>query len=264
MSATVAIPLPVVRNNSETILLLGDSLTQQGFQTQWVSRLADLMCRRMDVLNRGLSGYNTRWTMALLHDDASKAVLIPKGNRYSFVVLFFGANDSVREGLKQHVPLAEYDRNLREMIALVLREAQPSCGVILITPPPIDEAAYLRFVQERYPEETESSRTLHRTRQYRDVVLNVAGSVEGVVGVVDLYQTYIGSTDGADSVAYSPNPSWGKYFSDGLHVNAEGGALLFESLHDTLRTSKRSTGEPLWPLVDPATTQMTLPGWPDW
>lgn len=42
------------------LILFGDSLTQYSFQVGgWGSRLADELQRKVDVLNRGFSGYNT-------------------------------------------------------------------------------------------------------------------------------------------------------------------------------------------------------------
>ncbi|KAH8051262.1 hypothetical protein JL721_11161 [Aureococcus anophagefferens] len=47
------------------IVLLGDSLTQYGFGPEgWASRLAHRYQRRADVLNRGYSGYTSRWLLA--------------------------------------------------------------------------------------------------------------------------------------------------------------------------------------------------------
>ena len=48
------------------VVLLGDSLTQRGGAVAggapgWAARLGELYARRPDVVNRGLSGYNTRW-----------------------------------------------------------------------------------------------------------------------------------------------------------------------------------------------------------
>jgi hypothetical protein len=50
-----------------TFILLGDSLTQQAFtRGGWGQLIGDLYVRRADVLNRGYSGYNTRWALQLL------------------------------------------------------------------------------------------------------------------------------------------------------------------------------------------------------
>ncbi len=45
----------------EQVLLLGDSLTQEGFKTGgWAARLADTYVRRADVLNRVSAGRRAR------------------------------------------------------------------------------------------------------------------------------------------------------------------------------------------------------------
>ncbi|KAG8896057.1 hypothetical protein FRB99_000200, partial [Tulasnella sp. 403] len=51
----------------DTILLIGDSLTQGGWQEGgFAQRLAYVYARKLDVVNRGLSGYNSEWAMPVL------------------------------------------------------------------------------------------------------------------------------------------------------------------------------------------------------
>ena len=92
------------------MLCLGDSITQGGWGgagaegAGWLSLLAGRLGRRADVLNRGYSGYTTRWALELLPHvfaelEASCA------NRRVLVTVFFGANDSamLEENPRQHV-----------------------------------------------------------------------------------------------------------------------------------------------------------------
>lgn len=60
------------------------------------------------------------------------------------VTIFFGANDSSLkdENPKQHVPLDEYSANLRDMVQYLRSVDIPKERVILITPPPLCEAAW--------------------------------------------------------------------------------------------------------------------------
>ena len=72
--------------------------------------------RRADVLNRGFSGYNTKWALsALPHVIGSwdGAVHSP-----DLVTIFFGTNDASLPDLnaRQHVPVAEYQANLLQMV----------------------------------------------------------------------------------------------------------------------------------------------------
>ena len=47
------------------IALYGDSLTQFSFDVRgWGAMMAHSYQRRADIINRGFSGYNTRWALA--------------------------------------------------------------------------------------------------------------------------------------------------------------------------------------------------------
>ncbi|XP_048660791.1 isoamyl acetate-hydrolyzing esterase 1 homolog isoform X3 [Marmota marmota marmota] len=124
------------------VLLFGDSITQFSFQQGgWGASLADKLVRRCDVLNRGFSGYNTRWAKIILPR------LIRKGNNLDnpvVVTIFFGANDSALkdENPKQHIPLEEYVANLKSMVQYLKSVDVPEHRVILITPPPLCETAW--------------------------------------------------------------------------------------------------------------------------
>ncbi|KAM8931883.1 isoamyl acetate-hydrolyzing esterase 1 homolog isoform 4-T4 [Lycaon pictus] len=124
------------------VLLFGDSITQFSFQQGgWGASLADKLVRKCDVLNRGFSGYNTRWAKIILPR------LIRKGDsldRPAAVTIFFGANDSALkdENPKQHIPLNEYVANLKSMVQYLKSVDVPEDRIVLITPPPLWEAAW--------------------------------------------------------------------------------------------------------------------------
>lgn len=102
------------------VVLLGDSITQQSFSVErlgWGAALADWLQMKADVVNRGASGYNTRWTLPLLPQLFPATDPPPAA-----AIVFFGANDAVLPGLPgalsvQHVPLAEYEANLSRIVA---------------------------------------------------------------------------------------------------------------------------------------------------
>lgn len=126
------------------ILLVGDSLTQQGCQRGgWVSDLAERYVRRADVLNRGFSGYNTRWILACM-DRVTEGI-----DRACFATVWLGANDAaLADGpaSSQHVPVKEYRRSLRDIVEHVRRVAD---HVILMTPPPVDDSVRADQMHER-------------------------------------------------------------------------------------------------------------------
>lgn len=128
-----------------TIVLFGDSLTQFGFgetpaavaaaaspaasassspasSIGWASLLSATYSRRADVLSRGYSGYNTRHALDILPSVLRNCGAVSSaggGSRTLFWTLWYGANDAALPAMRQHVPLAEYQDNIREMIGMI-------------------------------------------------------------------------------------------------------------------------------------------------
>ncbi|XP_054676169.1 isoamyl acetate-hydrolyzing esterase 1 homolog isoform X4 [Grus americana] len=124
------------------VVLFGDSITEFSFQENgWGASLAERLVRKCDVVNRGLSGYNTRWAKLILPRLISKST---GAESTVAVTIFFGANDSALKDLnpKQHVPLEEYAANLKSMIQYLKSVDITEDRIILITPPPLQESAW--------------------------------------------------------------------------------------------------------------------------
>ncbi|ORC87165.1 putative esterase [Trypanosoma theileri] len=221
------------------IVLLGSSQTQEGYLSGWVSRLSNCYVRRADVVNRGLSGYNSRWILDILADDTRRQHLLPlQIGRPLFITLMVGSNDAAETA--HNVPLQEFKGNLRRIIHLVREHAAPVGGIFLLTPPPIDEEARLKRIQGYRPAATVSDRSLETIRQYRNAVIQVGSEEEATYGdvtVVDLFPVFLGNC--ADTMPYSKGP-WCDYFSDGLHFNEAGGKLVFEALWDAIGKSPKA------------------------
>lgn len=58
-------------------------------------------CRKCDVVNRGLSGYNTRWAKLILPRLIAKSA---GAESTVAVTIFFGANDSSLKGTVPSLP----------------------------------------------------------------------------------------------------------------------------------------------------------------
>jgi lysophospholipase L1-like esterase len=119
------------------VVLIGDSITQQSFSiahSGWGAGLADWYQRSADVINRGYSGYNSRWIKQGLHkifpasDTVSRDVIL--------VTVFLGANDAACLPSPQHVSLEEYKLNMIAILAHI-RVVYPYAQCILITPPQV-------------------------------------------------------------------------------------------------------------------------------
>uniref|UniRef100_A0A663F3L1 Isoamyl acetate-hydrolyzing esterase 1 homolog n=1 Tax=Aquila chrysaetos chrysaetos TaxID=223781 RepID=A0A663F3L1_AQUCH len=107
----------------------------------WGSALAERLVRKCDVVNRGVSGYNTRWAKLILPRLITRST---SAESTVAVTIFFGANDSALKDLnpKQHVPLEEYSANLKSMIQYLKSVDITEDRIILITPPPLQESAW--------------------------------------------------------------------------------------------------------------------------
>jgi lysophospholipase L1-like esterase len=110
---------------SDQILLFGDSITQYSFNPVlqgFGAYLSNIFQRKLDVVNRGYSGYNTAWCLELLpHVLTTTLPCPPNGHSAAIqlITIFLGANDAVLQGNRQYVPLTDYKKNLIKMIDLV-------------------------------------------------------------------------------------------------------------------------------------------------
>ena len=120
------------------VVCLGDSITQRGHDVStggWLSLLQSQLCRSVDLVNRGFSGYNTDWLLAefeTIKSDFAAAAL---------VFILMGANDSAAD--VQHVPLARFKTNMIELVQKC--KDAGAAKVVLVTTPWVDGPAWLAF-----------------------------------------------------------------------------------------------------------------------
>lgn len=102
----------------EEVCCFGDSITQHGHCAHgWVAGLQEAYRRRADVLNRGYSGYSSRFGRLMAPR------LFGPGRAYLLSTVFFGANDAADPASKpaQHVPLDEFAANLAAIVGAAQR-----------------------------------------------------------------------------------------------------------------------------------------------
>lgn len=246
----------------EHVILFGDSLTEQGYSSGWVSALSNYYIRRANVINCGLSGYNTRWFLNVLREDATRARLIPDNvNRPLFATLLLGSNDLASH--EQHVPLAEFKDNLKALVHFIQTEMRPKAGIYVMTPPPIDQEAWMA-----YKKHSELQCRFADTLLYRGAVVEAVAELqlEGVtesgqeVFLVDTHTAflqYAQPQEPAGGSQYDRSSPWTQLFYDGLHFGREGGALMYQTLMNALQRSPHAK------LLDANSIPMALPAWGD-
>jgi isoamyl acetate esterase len=79
---------------------------------RWAAALGHYWSRKVDVINRGFSGYNSRWGLTILDD----AVLTLQPQ---LVMIFFGANDASVDQSPNHIDLEEYELNMEHMVETI-------------------------------------------------------------------------------------------------------------------------------------------------
>ncbi|NWU89871.1 IAH1 esterase, partial [Upupa epops] len=217
------------------VLLFGDSITEYSFRENgWGTFLAERLVRKCDVVNRGLSGYNTRWAKLILPRLITKNA---GAESTVAVAIFFGANDSSLEDLnpKQHVPLDEYAANLKSMIQYLKSVDITEDRIILITPPPLQESAWEK---ECLAKGYKLNRHNATTGEYAQACVQVARDCG--TDVLDLW------------TLMQENQDFASYLSDGLHLSTKGNSFLAAQLWSRLerRLSALPSLLPYWRDVD--------------
>ena len=126
-------------------ILFGDSITQfstltlQAYlQTQYI--------RRLDVINRGLSGFTLPMGFGALQKFLPLSMPRSSWPKIKIVTVWFGANDSCVPGESQHVDLQLYVDTMKKVIEYpLLNQEDPNrTRIIIITPPPVNEHQFER------------------------------------------------------------------------------------------------------------------------
>ncbi|TCD62252.1 hypothetical protein EIP91_007129 [Steccherinum ochraceum] len=220
-------------NVQDTIMLFGDSLTEMGSEAGGiVQRLSAVYKRKLDVLNRGFSGYNTRWAIPVLEQILAKKSEQANLPAVRLLTIWFGANDAaVPETHRQHIPLAYYTDNLTKLIRLVKDPSSahysPDTKIVVITPPPVNTEQWAEKKATMDPPDNQLDRSFEATKAYARAAKEVAAR-EGVE-VVDAWTVLwkaAGEVEGQLS----------QFMSDGLHLNENGYEILYNELISVIST----------------------------
>ncbi|KAI9248756.1 SGNH hydrolase-type esterase domain-containing protein [Sporodiniella umbellata] len=181
----------------------------------YASSLANAYIRKLDVINRGFSGYNTDWALPLLPQILPKYKdQSPDSSNIKLMTIFFGANDAALPGSYQHVPIERYVSNTKYMINMV-RDSEseyynPEMRLILITPPPVCEELWKKRCEE-------AGEPLNRKNDYVQMYAKAIKKIgeEMNVCVVDIWSGVMDASETSGLLL-------SHYLSDGLHLNANG------------------------------------------
>lgn len=192
------------------LIFFGDSLTQRGWSAEggWLTILADTFVRRVDVVGRGFSGYNTRMCLQLLPTLFPDNASVSQCKEFA---IFLGANDASLN--EQHVDVAEYKSNLIKMVDYLKSIGLPCNRLTLISLPPLDEG---KWNAREIAEGKSKNRLLQNCPAYMEAAKQAAQ--ESNTNFVNLYEAMIAQHD------------WLTFFGDGLHFSSKGAEFLAQLL----------------------------------
>ncbi|KAF1961869.1 SGNH hydrolase [Byssothecium circinans] len=242
----------------EQIFLFGDSITQQSYDQErgfgFSAALQNAYIRKLDVVNRGFSGYTTRKALKVL----PHIIPSPDVARIRLLVVFFGANDaSLPEAENhQHVPLDEYKTNLKTIITDPLVQAHEP-KVVLVAPPPINE--HLQWATDQTRSLKSVSRKAATTKKYAEAAVELGKELD--IPVINLWQEFMAKAgwkvgeDIPGSLELPQNDALVELMHDGLHFNPAGYDVLFRGLMKVIGEN--------WSELLPENLPNMLPLWND-
>ncbi|WRT65270.1 uncharacterized protein IL334_002213 [Kwoniella shivajii] len=249
----------MARPVQDAILLMGDSITsRQDVPLSLYARLSEVYRRHMDILNRGLGAYNTRFYLPLLDQFLLRREESSHPQHIRLVTIWFGANDAVLPEFLQHVPLEEYINNLDSILALLTSKESPysvahddgPLNIVLVTPPPV------------YPEmmgdaDFAGQRNMNNTRRYAEAVMalgqkweekELSSKGKWKLRTVDMFQGILQAA-GGEGEPLRP------YFTDGLHLSTLGYNLLWDRLSSMIDNDFKGRG------LSRLDSDFTVPDW---
>uniref|UniRef100_A0A0G4HNQ0 SGNH hydrolase-type esterase domain-containing protein n=1 Tax=Chromera velia CCMP2878 TaxID=1169474 RepID=A0A0G4HNQ0_9ALVE len=184
------------------VVLFGDSITQTSFDIgDWGRQFASAYTRKADVINRGYSGYNSKYLRAIY------PYVVPKTSEpFLLSLLFLGANDVTDESNpQQHMSDEEYETNMRWLLEEIRKSSR---YVVIVAPPPVVHDLW-------------KDRSNDRVWKFEQICKKLGE--EFSFPVVQTFSRII------------EDKNWPSLLVDGLHLNAEGAARLFGLLMETIK-----------------------------
>lgn len=211
----------------DAIMLLGDSLTEMSTAPYGLAQLlTDAYRRKLDVVVRGFSGYNSTWILPVFEQVLAKQSERANLATLQLLTIWLGANDATFPGEAQHVPLETFKANMRRLVRMVTDPHSawhsPATRVVLLTPPPVYADKWRDFLRVNgTPPRDTSDRDLEGSRVYAEATREVA--LQEGVALVDTWTLLWDAAGGKEE-------NLTQFLSDGLHLSTDGYKLVYDAL----------------------------------
>lgn len=224
-------------------ILFGDSITQYASDQSGFAlapALQNLYQRKLDIVSRGFSGYNTNNGLIVLREilkyDGADTGSIKLMN------IFLGTNDASTEF--QKVPVDQYRENLDKMVKLALKH---DIKLILLGPALHDLALSMVALNDWDSDVPFSSSKA--TRIYADAAAAVAH--ENNLPFIDLWKIFQNYGNWTTEDILEGSPDLSELLSDGVHFTPKAYELIYEELVETISVSYPELLPDNLPLVFP-------------
>ena len=195
------------------VTLFGDSITRRSTDVEngcWGSMIEYKINSFFDLDPRGFEGYNSKWALQLMPKLFPRSYL----EKVQIFIPFFGHNDSWENTFPLHVPVEQYEANMRAIVKYLLDNGLGKSKIILITPTWFHLDKFTTFLQGLgYPL---TKKELGSAKKYSEAILRIAKDEQ--LDVLDFFDI---------SSKYEP---LGDLFCDGVHLSRTGAKLLFDNL----------------------------------
>ena len=189
------------------VVCFGDSITKRGYPTELEKLL------EVKTINAGVAGHTSGEGLRRMKKDVLS-------KNPDVVVIFFGTND-IRVDAKKHVPLIDYEKNLKKMIANCKKQ---NALVVICTPPPINEEVYFTRHEKKVYDDAGGLQKM--LKQYSETVVKIAQKEK--IPLVLLDQVLL------------KEEGW--MHKDGVHPTPEGNRIIAkyvaEALEPLLKSAK--------------------------
>lgn len=223
--------------NYDKFILLGDSITEFSVYDpdhfSFAQAIQNLYSRRLDVLVRGYSGYNSTHLLYIL-PEILKAELNGEKSNIKLMTIFIGTNDASqlddKIGRIQSVDIETYQKNIESLCELAL---ESNIKPILIGPALHGQKLTLEGLKADGRSDEVPWSSNRRNLEYSQVVEKTANKYN--VPFVNLWEAF---------------KAWGKWdqealladvvdskalLHDGVHFSSEGYKVLFQEVESVIR-----------------------------
>lgn len=216
-----------------TFLMFGDSITEFAFnqfpdasneiQFSLGAALQNSYTRKLQVLQRGFSGYTSRDAIPLIRSILKQEHdRVTESKKIKIAYVFFGTNDARLKGKgsnNQHIPINTYVSNIK---TIVTEFKQRSIPVIVITPGFHDQNLW----NLTHPEDliTGDYRENNTNKKYQDALKNSIIDTP-VLCLYDEMEKWI-----VNNSKVNAKGGYSELLSDGIHFTGTGYKLLYDVL----------------------------------